>query len=75
MPKLAKVLDKFAEGKPLNWSPTLNHEDISLEQAVLEAIETGREIFQQQLQQAEEAVARLDHLRRRAAEFGIPAES
>lgn len=73
-PKLAKVLDKFAEGKPLNWS-NLPHEDISLEQAFLEAIEAGGEVVRQQLAEAENAVERLENLRRRAAEFAPPAES
>lgn len=74
-PKLAKVIDKFAEGKPLNWLPGSDHGDISLEQAFLEAIEAGGESVRKQLEEAENAVERLENLRRRAAEFAPPAES
>lgn len=68
VPKLAKVIDKFTEGKPLNWA-TDNHGDISLEQAVNEATDAGKEIIKQRLVEAEAAVQKLAELRARVEEF------
>lgn len=62
--KLFKVLDKFAETS-----------DNLLENLATNAIEEGKKTIQSQIEDAEHAIERLERLRRRAAEFGIPAES
>ncbi len=69
--KLAKVIDKFVQGKPLNWRENKPRENISLEQAVAETNEIGKELVQRQLDNARVAVERLANLERRAKEFGI----
>jgi hypothetical protein len=71
VPKIAKVLDNFAKGKELNWRPHYGRADISLEQAVVEATQAGREAIQRQLAEAEEAVRRLESLRARVEEFDV----
>ena len=75
--KLCKVFDNFANGKPMNWATSEGavREDISVEQAAIEANAAGKEAIRQQLADAEQAVRRLDALRRRAQEFGSEDES
>jgi len=75
--KFCKVVDNFSSGKPMNWSdaPNAVREDISVEQAAIDANEAGREVIRRELAYAEEAVQKLDALRRRAKEFGIEDES
>lgn len=69
--KIAKVLDKFVQGKPLNWVEDAPKLDVSLEQAVAETTQRGTELVRTQLEEAREAVERLANLERRAKEFGI----
>lgn len=69
--KIAKVLDKFASGKPMNWSGLENFRrgDSSLEAVVHSANDQARELVKEQLANAEALAKRLEALRARASEF------
>lgn len=68
--QIAKVLDRFVDGKPLNWAGQLRRDDVSLEQAVAEAIQVGKEILAAEVAKAEAAAAQLERLRKIQEEFG-----
>jgi hypothetical protein len=67
--KIAKVLDRFASGKPMNWMPNYKRSDSTLESVVHSANDQARDIVKEQLANAEELAKRLEALRARASEF------
>jgi hypothetical protein len=71
MEKVAKVLDKFVNGRPMNWSPQEGYRrgDSSIETVVHSANDQARDLVQEQLANAENLVKRLEALRARASEF------
>jgi hypothetical protein len=71
MEKVAKVLDKFASGKPMNWLDHQNYKrgDSSLEAVVHSANDQAKDLLAAKLAEAEEAVRRIEALRARAGEF------
>lgn len=69
MINISKVLDRFVDGKPLNWSPQFKRDDVSLEAAVLDAIQGGKAILAEEVAKAEAAASQLERLRKIQEEF------
>jgi flavin-binding protein dodecin len=67
--KIAKVLDKLSEGKPLNWTTGAGRANISVEQAVNEANEEAREAVARTLEEAKILITQMELLKARVEEF------
>jgi hypothetical protein len=67
--KIAKVLDRLSEGKPLNWTKDTQRANISVEQAVREANEEAREAVTRTLQEAQILITQMELLKARVEEF------
>lgn len=69
--QFAKVVDRFTNGKPLNFSPGEQNPGVSLEGAVVEANAEARAFVQREVEEAERQIRNLEILRARAKEFGV----
>jgi len=67
--KIAKVLDRLSEGKPLNWTKGAQRANISVEQAVVEANEEARDSVVRTLEEAKILVTQMELLKARVEEF------
>lgn len=67
--KIAKVLDKLSDGKPLNWTEGLRRANISVEQAVVEANREAREAVNRTLEEAKILITQMELLKARVEEF------
>lgn len=69
--QLAKVVDRFTQGKPLNYTSGAVQSNDSLEVAIATANEEAKALVQRELEEAQRQIHNLEVLKARAKEFGV----